>query len=893
MQDLIGHTLGHYRVVEKVGEGGMGEVYRATDERLDRDVAIKVLPTEVAQDTERLVRFEREAKLLASLSNQNIATLFGIEEHGGQSFLVMELAEGETLADRIERAPIPIDDAADWARQIAEGLEAAHENGIVHRDLKPANVMLSPEGQIKILDFGLAKARHPEESDVDLNESPTLTAGMTRTGTLLGTAAYMSPEQARGKVVDKRTDVWAFGCVLYELLARQQAFQGEDTSQVAAAILRDEPDWDALPLATPSQIRRLLARCLSKNARNRLHDIADARIELQALPADDIHFGVDSSPPVHTGWRTLLPWGLAAVFGALAVGMVASTMNRAESPRSLKRFVVDPPDNKSLATAEGTDVAISPDGNTIAYVARHRGSTQLCIRSIDDLDVSCVAGTEGGRTPFFSPDGRWLGYFSTSDQKLKKLPMTTGPSVPVEICAATGVFSASWGPDDTIVFGSATPGRGISRVSADGGDPVSLTVPSSENGEVSHDSPVILPDGKTMLFAIRNEGGPDDSLIVAQDLTSGERMTLTKGGTNVSYSSTDHIIYNRAGSLLAAPFDRATLDVGTWTPVEDGVRVGGSRAGEFALSEDGTLVYVHGVTLPKSSLVWASRHGEEAFLRDQRDFYQLAEVSPDGEWVAIQVRGVEKHKPTRILMYDLDRRVFDEWSFGRDCWTPVWSPDSSRIAFVSRAEGPHGIYGIYLASPDEFEVSEPIFTSDYELYLSSWSPDGDLLAYVEVHPETNADISLLSLEEGTTTPLKTSSADEYEPSFSPDGGWVSYVSNESGKAEVFVQTLSGADGTHRVSTDGGYSPSWAPSGRELIFRNDQLFLSVPVSTDPKFRKLGQPHALFEKQGVQHYDVHPDGGRFLFVRESGDTADLLEIRVILNWAEELKRLVPTN
>jgi serine/threonine protein kinase/Tol biopolymer transport system component len=896
MRDLIGRTLGHYRIVDKIGEGGMGEVYRAHDERLDRDVAIKVLPEEVAGVQGRLERFGREAKLLASLNHSNIATLHGLEREGNLRFLVMELVEGESLAAVIARGALPFDDALPIALQIAKALETAHESGVIHRDLKPANVMVGSDGQVKVLDFGLAKAFDPEgsgpQSPESIDESPTLTADLTRGGVLLGTAAYMSPEQASGKPVDKRADIWAFGCVSFEMLTGARAFPGTTSAEVLAGIIKEEPDWDGLPTGTLPLVLRLLRRCLTKDPRDRLHDIADARIELQSATIDD-DFEVGSEPagPISAGWRTWLPWGLATVFGLLAIGMVAWHLNSKIEAHAPKRFVIVPPTNKPLATAEGTDVAISPDGNTIAYVASLHRSSQLCVRFLDRLDVSCLAGTEGGRTPFFSPDGEWLGFFSTSDQKLKKLPISSGPSVPVEICDVSGMFSANWGPDDMIVFGSVTPGQGISRVSATGGDPTRLTVPSRDEHEISHDSPVMMSDSRILIFSIRREGGFDEALIVAQNLQSGERVTLAKGGTNVLYSPTGHIVYNRDGSLLAAPFNLTTLEVGTWHPVEDGIRVSGSRAGEFAISKEGTLVYVHGATLHVGSLFWADRGGEEAFFGLRDDYYQKARISPDGTRMAISVREFQR-RSSKLLIYDMKGRVYDEWTFGGNSENPVWAPDSRRIAFVGIREGSSGIY---VTSLGKFDVGEPIISSDRGLAVSSWSPDGTLLAYSEDHPQTKADIWLLSLQEGTASPLIATAALEYGPRFSPDGEWISYVSNESGKDNVYVQPVTGAGVSVRISPDGGDSPSWAPSGTELFYRKADKLFAVAVSTEPSFRKLGQPHALFEKQRIVSYNVHPDGNRFLMLREEkrGKETASLEMRLVLGWAEELARLVPKD
>ncbi len=508
MQDLIGRTLGHYHVVEKIGAGGMGEVFLANDDRLDRGVAIKVLPEAVAQDADRLARFEREAKLLASLSHQNIATLYGLEEDEGQRFLVMELAEGQTLAGRIALRPISIDEALDYACQVAQGLEAAHKHGIIHRDLKPANVMLSSEGGIKILDFGLAKAFEPPGSDPSspesMAESPTLTAAMTRTGVLLGTAAYMSPEQARGKQADKRADVWAFGCVLYEMLTGHKAFQGDDSSQTMAAILRDDPDWSALPAATPDAIRRLLNRCLTKDPRDRLHDIADARIELVNLPIEDNVGGLaEASPRIRRGLPTWLLWGLVAVLAPLAVAGVIG-LSRTEPPRAVKNVLVGVEPASWLGIDKGglrnerdrlsrAEMALSPDGLFLVFSAGEDDYSRLYLRGMDEISASPIAGTEGGMGPFFSPDGEWIGFWANGS--LKKVRTNGGP--PMSVCATPSrPCGASWGPNGTIVVGQMQ--GPVLKVSADGGKPEEMT--SLAEGESSHRHPQLLADGDTLLF---------------------------------------------------------------------------------------------------------------------------------------------------------------------------------------------------------------------------------------------------------------------------------------------------------------------------------------------------------------------------------------------------------
>ncbi len=555
-----GTRLGPYEILCAIGAGGMGEVYQAHDTKLGRDVAVKVLPEVFAHDADRLSRFQREAKMLASLNHPNIATIHGLEQSGGTSYLVMELVSGETLAERVKAGPLGIEQALKIAVQIADALEAAHEKSIIHRDLKPANVKVTPEGKVKVLDFGLAKAFAGDAANEDIGNSPTLSAAATMQGTILGTAAYMSPEQARGKSVDKRTDIWAFGCVLYELLTGMRAFEGETTTEILAAVLRGEPDWQALPETTPLSIRALLRRCLQKEMNKRARDAGDARIEIEEALAAPFTAELSTAAPTK-GFHALGPRALILGLGALslaaAVAGVAVWNLKPSPPQPVTRTVITLPPGQQLASVDfGAPVVVSPDGTHLAYVARQGSTQQLYLRSMNSFDARPIPSTDGAESPFFSPDGQWLGFFA--EGKLRKVSLSGGAAL--TLCSAPADRGASWGPDDTIIFAPSFS-SGLFRVSAAGGTPKPLTTPEHKNGEISHRWPEILPGGKAVLFTIWAGTGVDDLRIGVLSLETGERRVLVEGGTYARYVPPGYMVYARAGGLLAVPFDLKRLEV--------------------------------------------------------------------------------------------------------------------------------------------------------------------------------------------------------------------------------------------------------------------------------------------------------------------------------------------
>ena len=662
VQALVGKQMGSYKILSLLGKGGMGEVYRARDMKLEREVAIKVLPAEFTQDPGRLARFQREAKLLAALNHPNIAAIYGLEESDGIRFLVLELVEGETLGERLVKGALPVEKALKVGRQIAEGVEAAHEKGVIHRDLKPGNVKITPEGKVKILDFGLAKALEAETPVTDFSQSPTLTEEMTRAGVILGTAAYMSPEQAKGKPVDKRADIFAFGAVLYELLSGKRAFEGETITEMIAAVLKSEPDWESLPESTPSSIRTLLHRCLTKDVHDRLEGIANVRVEIKLALEEP----TTVSPPGLEGvaqpllWKRAIPWSIAVVSVAIAISIAFWSSWQSTSP-PLTKFVIGPALAAPSASFSGNDLAISADGRLILYRTNTDKGSQLYLRSLDDPVEKPIPGTESAVSPFFSPDGKSVGFFAGG--QLKKVSLSGGS--PITLCDARGIIvSGSWSPDNAIVFsasgaaavaGPAGFGTGIQlyRVSVSGGEPESLATPDRAKGELAFALPHILPSGKTVLFS--NVGPPPANQIVALSLETGEQKLLIEDGRLGKYVETGHLVYEQAqtGNLMAVLFDLETLEVTSEpVPVLQGVRQNAGTA-DYALSDEGTLVYIP--TIEDSRLVWVNRDGRTQRVTEiQRSFHE-PRLSPDGTRLSVTVW--DEVGKRNIWIYEIARDI--------------------------------------------------------------------------------------------------------------------------------------------------------------------------------------------------------------------------------------------
>lgn len=897
---MIGKTISNYKILEKLGEGGMGVVYKAHDTKLGREIALKALPEEFAQDRERLARFEREAKLLASLNHPNIATIYGLEESEGLNFLTLELVEGETLAEKLTSGPLKVQDALEMCRQIAEALESAHDKGIIHRDLKPSNIKVTPENKVKVLDFGLAKAFEVAEvgdaAGMDPYKSPTLTVGSSRSGVIMGTAAYMSPEQARGKALDKRTDIWSFGCVFYELLTGQQLFIGETTSDMVAGILKQEPDWKALPKELPVRIRDLLRRCLQKDSNKRLHDIADARIEIEEVkskPLEPTIENIAEAEEIQPGLKKqAFPWGVTAII-VVIVAIISSAAvwilktSPTPPPQSAKRFLVDLPSELRFGgTGYGNRLALSPDGKNLVYSAHDGEKYQLYIRPLERLEATAIPGTENAIHPFFSPDGQQIGFFV--EGRLKKVSLSGG--IPLTICEADG-RGATWSPDGNIVMGSQ--GKGLMQVSSSEGIPQSLTTLDKENSETSHRYPQILPGGKAVLFTARRESGTDDSRIAVCSLDTGEhRILFDETGFDARYVSSGHILYLRGGVLMAVPFDVHTLNV-TESPVPLAINIhwGSDGNARFSISDDGTLVYFPLTgDIGKRSLVWVDRKGIEAPVAIGQYGYRVPRISPDGKKVAVSKYEGENYD---IWVYDVERGTLTRLTFEGSNTTPAWTPDGKRLLFCSNRAR---VYDIYSKRADGSEEAELFFSSEYLKWSPSFSDDGESLAYYEINPETQRDIWTMQLKDKSASPLINTSANERAPIISPNGRWVAYSSDESGRYEVFVSPYQKAAGKWPISTDGGTEPLWSPDGRELFYREKNRMMAVSIETSPSF-KAGKPEMLFERMYYSYsytssYDIHPDGSRFLMIK-SEDEPESRQISIVLNWDEELKRLVPVD
>jgi Tol biopolymer transport system component len=888
--------LGSYKIVSLLGAGGMGEVYQAHDTKLGREVAIKVLPAAFVHDAERLVRFQREARMLASLNHPNIATIYGLEQSAGVHYLVMELVLGQTLAERVSPGARRIEGVLKIAAQIAEALEAAHEKGVIHRDLKPANVKVTPEGRVKVLDFGLAKA-FAGDSGLDLSKAPTVTAMGTEEGRILGTPAYMSPEQARGKAVDKRTDIWAFGCVLYELLTGKEAFRGETVSDTIATVLEREPDWQALPPATPAKIRDLLRRCLQKDSQRRLHDIADARIEIEeAVAAPAVAEPAAPAKGIRARWQGALQWGGAFLLLAAVTGMVVWNW-KSTSPinsGSVSRIAITLPPGQPAGLEIGLAVALSPDGTHLVYAARQGGIQQLYLRPLAGLEAKPIPGTEGAVQPFFSPDGQWLGFFA--DGKLKKISVSGGPSI--SLADGADPRGASWGSQGMIVF-APTRSSALMQVSDAGGTPQPLTH-FEKNDENTHRWPEFLPGGEALLFAAFRSGGNwNDAQIAVQSIGTGERRNLVRGGTHPQYAASGHLIYAQGGNLMAVPFDPQRLEVmGTAVPVVEGVLQSTfTGAAQYSFSNTGSLVYVPGgAQATQRRLVWVNRNGAEQPLAAPARAYRGLRLSPDGREVAVAVEGQE----TEVWLYNLSRETLTRLTFqGGTNYNPVWTRDGKRIAFVSVSRG------LFWQLADGSGGLERLgFGAPY-----SWSPDGQVLACLGNNSSTGEGIWMLRLgdpspgsgqgrkeEPFLRTPFNNGAAQ-----FSPDGRWLAYASDESGRWEIYVQPYPGPGGKWQISTEGGTEPVWNPNGRELFYRSGDKMMAAEITTQPSF-SAGKPKVLFAGQYQPspnpvpnaNYDVSPDGQRFLMLKPiSAAEATPTQINVVLNWFEELKRRVPAK
>ena len=894
MSLAAGTRLGPYEVLEPLGAGGMGEVYRARDTKLERDVALKVVPDVFAGHADRLARFEREAKTLAALNHPHIAHVHGLEESPAISptdrrpdtprrlvrAIVMEMVEGQTLAQRIARGPVPVDEALPIARQLADALEYAHERGVVHRDLKPANVKLTPDGVVKVLDFGLAKALESGPTSTESADAQAVTSpAMTRAGVVLGTAAYMSPEQARGRTIDKRVDIWAFGCVLFEMLTAHRAFPGEDMTDTIVAVVTAEPDWNALPASTPARVRELLARCLAKDPKQRLHDIADARLEIdQAMRPGGtststaaIHATPVAPHARSRAWRAV-PWALAAIATLVAAVAISDPRRRAEAPVGvMTSFSVDLPDGLQLTA---TPPALSPDGRRLAFSALGGSGIAIYTRDLDSFDVRQVAGSEGGLSPFFSPDGRWLGFHTGS--LVKKVPVGGGQAstlarLPFWVDAAT------WTADGQIVVSGLTGGLWAtpSEPGRDG-ELVEVTRIDQTRGERVHQHPVALPDGR-LLFTIVRDG---DNLVGVYDPGAKRAYPLGASGEPVAHLPSGHLVFQQAGRLVAAPFDLAGTKLSqSATPV-----LPEAVPDQVAFSGTGLVAYLHHPQGMRRTLVRVDRRGTHERLLSEAGNYRWPRVSPDGRRLAVgtgrNISVIDLQNGSRIQLQDEGINT-----------EPVWTPDGRRLIYSSY-RGSSADADLYWQPADGSGTSELLSSLPFDQWPTAVSPDGRVLAFYGQPKGQAYGIWTVTLDQAhTATQVVSSTGFVRGARFSPDGKWLAYSSDETGRFEVYVRPFPSLDAKWSVSSEGGNSPTWSPDGRELFYRSGSRVMVADVIATPTFsarppRVLSEGPFDVDISGDIDYDVTPDGQHFVMMLVERSAQPRL--RVLSGWTPTVSR-----
>jgi len=885
----VGHTpvtIAGYPVIGRLGAGGMGEVYRARDARLERDVAIKILPLAFVRDRARLTRFEREARALAALSHPNIGAIYGIEDAAGPALgtpaLILELIEGETLAERVARGPIPVQTGLEIAAQIADALEAAHEKGIVHRDLKPANIKLTPDGVVKVLDFGLALiSSHPDEPLSD--DEPTLER--TAVGSILGTAPYMSPEQARGEPVDRRTDIWAFGCVLFEMLTGRRAFAGDTPQETLAEVLERDVNWDSLPPGTPANVRRLLGRMLIKSPRQRLRDVGDARIELE----DAVHHRTVEIPAPVAPRRGARAFGAAGWVSASMLLLALLVVTKGH-PADVRDATPRPPVFVTIpvgaAESNARDIAVSPDGAYVAYIAGPPGDHKTYLRSLAKRESRVLTEVPAEVSyPFFSPDSQWLAYFDSG--KLKKVSVAGG--APITLASAPVPRGGAWTGTDTIVFSPAAR-SGLYMVPAAGGTAEPLTTVEDMAADTSHRYPSWVTGSDTIVYTAEGDSYAKRRVLATSITTRKTRVLLESNAEHVRYAPSGHLTFIENGRLVVAPFDVQSMQVtGPSTVVLDTV-------GTFAFSSAGLLVFgqsdaaASGAQL--GTLVWVDRDGRESALPVPAQQYLHPRLSPDGRRLLVQViNGTDRG----VWMHDLRRGQAVRFTFGGSYSWPVWTPDGRRVLFAANQPGTQ--WDILARAADGSGGNETILAKPLTQIPRAVSPDGRLVAFTETDPLGADTLWTVPVSGGSDPqPLLDRTPGEMMPSFSPDNRWVAYVSYESGRNEVYVRGMNTSSGKWQVSENGGVEPVWSRDGRELFFRMSDTMLAVKVETSPTF-SFGKARSLFNGSygfsttEAQNYDVTPDGRRFVMLKPRQDPRQAQPLEAVVNWFDDLRQRAP--